>query len=931
MSPTASNAPSVSPPDKAEKQKKASPLADLVETEKTYVDCLTAVIRNVAGAWSRSNLPPPELDTMFRSIEAIYKANRGLAAKLKDIGSSPSSPKAIGDLLMKWIDDLDKPYSNYCAKYCSGFDDWEPVRSNPRLPGVLEAFTESSPPSSNVAQALGMPESACWTLDYIFLLPKARIQYYRKLYNRLLKSTTPGKSDHRLLTSAVEKLNVFLATLESRATIRVSFAQESVAVIETPPDNRQPTPTHTGDAENLLSPSSAPPSATSSARGSTSTNGERSSRETALTSVSRESTQTLSSPVTDLERRLSTEKTLDIFSMEPKQVKLQMAPPSLPYAREVRCTANVVVRFTPTATGVEVVHNHGHIYILSDLFLLCEKMTEKECSEREADMWLRYPPLSGKVLRVNEALGNDHAFQVHVMRKEVLLIETESVGKRNSILAEFRECISFARTMSAAASEPVPPLPSLKDLPPGPGSAALASTNPLSSSLPQEHQQSQDNREPIRQAVAQPLNYSRPRPTQAQHEAQPEFSPSPERNSRSSGHLTSSQPPSPEMHGINGQRTPSLTSPLPGPMYPPRKSSNAPSSPPSSFQQGQIVHPPARNVSMRSQGLVSPTLDGGSPGMAYGPNRVRSPPSELSRQPMPPMHYQVAQQHQPHYPQHQPSIHAQQGPGLHHQGSVRGPIPMSPMGPPRGPSMQPIHQPHPGYPPMHPQGFPLRGPPHGPSQGPQYGPPHGIPPPRPPSEPGVPPGPPGAAIHKSLSSRSLASQYERGPNAPLPPVPSLPNVSSQYILPSQMGSRPSSSDEPSIQDPSPPTSPAQETKPLGPVKSVISATMKCKIFHQQQHAQWRALGSAKLTLYRQEPTNIKQLVVEADSKDKQILISTIVLTGGVERVGKTGVAIELSDQKGMRTGIIYMIQLRNEKSAGGLYESLLVGSDRAVS
>ena len=62
---------------------------------------------------------------------------------------------------------------------------------------------------------------------------------------------------------------------------------------------------------------------------------------------------------------------------------------------------------------------------------------------------------------------------------------------------------------------------------------------------------------------------------------------------------------------------------------------------------------------------------------------------------------------------------------------------------------------------------------------------------------------------------------------------------------------------------------------------------------------------------------------------RSLLISTIVLTDGVERVGKTGVAIELSDQ-GVRTGIVYMIQLRNETSAGGLFDCLLSGSDRAV-
>ena len=60
-----------------------------------------------------------------------------------------------------------------------------------------------------------------------------------------------------------------------------------------------------------------------------------------------------------------------------------------------------------------------------------------------------------------------------------------------------------------------------------------------------------------------------------------------------------------------------------------------------------------------------------------------------------------------------------------------------------------------------------------------------------------------------------------------------------------------------------------------------------------------------------------------------MLISTIGLSDGVERVGKTGVAIEPSDQ-GALSGIVYMIQLRNETSALGLFDSLLAGSDRTV-
>lgn len=45
---------------------------------------------------------------------------------------------------------------------------------------------------------------------------------------------------------------------------------------------------------------------------------ERLSRETASTSISRASHSTMPMPISDLEHRLSTVRTLDIFSMKPK-------------------------------------------------------------------------------------------------------------------------------------------------------------------------------------------------------------------------------------------------------------------------------------------------------------------------------------------------------------------------------------------------------------------------------------------------------------------------------------------------------------------------------------------------------------------------------------------------------------------------------------
>ena len=85
-----------------------------------------------------------------------------------------------------------------------------------------------------------------------------------------------------------------------------------------------------------------------------------------------------------------------------------MSPPSLTFTRKMRTSLDVVIRLTPRTTGVEVVHRQGHIFLLSDLFLVCERISPEDragVGRENADMWLCYPPLAGKVLRVSEIIG----------------------------------------------------------------------------------------------------------------------------------------------------------------------------------------------------------------------------------------------------------------------------------------------------------------------------------------------------------------------------------------------------------------------------------------------------------------------------------------------------------------------------------------------
>jgi hypothetical protein len=138
------------------------------------------------------------------------------------------------------VEDLEGPYSKYCDAFSTGFDQWEVIQNNNKLPPILAELSTAIPPPPNT-------EPPVWTLDALFLLPRTRLKYYKKLYARLLKSTNPGRSDHRLLMSATETLDALFAKAERRLDVVVGQGN----------DDAPPPPMKVTDVDRDLPP---PPS-----------------------------------------------------------------------------------------------------------------------------------------------------------------------------------------------------------------------------------------------------------------------------------------------------------------------------------------------------------------------------------------------------------------------------------------------------------------------------------------------------------------------------------------------------------------------------------------------------------------------------------------------------------------------------------------------
>ncbi|CAG8478043.1 27364_t:CDS:10 [Dentiscutata erythropus] len=444
---------------KSSDRKRANPLIDLVETEKKYIGDLKCLLRRVTSCWSSEDLPPPELDILFRAIEEIYKRNKHFYSKLARFGSSPQSAEELGDALMAWVDEMEEPYKNYCQKYRQGFDRRQDIEENLVLQQTLNDISaENNQPVS---------------LDYFFDIPIKRLHYYKKLYMRLFKSTEPGRSDHTILASANERLdqiiNIEKQVKESYLKNPINNTQKLYPTVPSPsPSVEERIVTSIKDPinnsqklySNAPSPSVEEHTVTSIKDQVFYSNNslaqdfefhspllERLQQEhihsknspvqdpelhsPLLERLQQEHIhspmpQRLHSPISpirdyetsisgyfpevsedpksnwnilDLQHLIDTSKTFDIRTKKPRKVNLVLQPPSLPFKREIVLNDDFVIE-VPEYDSDERFHVRAHLFLLTDLLLICQKIDSK--NQNNFKFWLMYQPLSGKNLSIRD-------------------------------------------------------------------------------------------------------------------------------------------------------------------------------------------------------------------------------------------------------------------------------------------------------------------------------------------------------------------------------------------------------------------------------------------------------------------------------------------------------------------------------------------------
>ena len=215
---------------------------------------------------------------------------------------------------MHWIDTLQAPYSHYIDVYTPHLDTRPDIAHHVRLQSVLQNANRQIPRND-------YPNG--WTLDRFFELPILRLVFYKKLYGRLLRNAQPGRSDHTLLLTANEKLDVLNQRAQRQKASLGSMPADQKALASTssplPTDPRLMSPVSPVKGRALVPPhEGAAPAWTQSALSITSS----------ITSQLLDQMQT----------RIDSTHTVDVFTMEPKNCRLQLVLPGLSFERALRLT-----------------------------------------------------------------------------------------------------------------------------------------------------------------------------------------------------------------------------------------------------------------------------------------------------------------------------------------------------------------------------------------------------------------------------------------------------------------------------------------------------------------------------------------------------------------------------------------------------------------
>ncbi|XP_035714251.1 uncharacterized protein LOC110858191 isoform X2 [Folsomia candida] len=194
------------PPPRPSRPLDSSPrghvLAELVETERSYVESLGNLVNNYMTPLKLVDYIEASLvDEIFFQIPDILKHHKRYLAELERRVTDDT--QSVGDVLLDMFRD-----TSLLDCYSLFVNNWKNAK------GSLKMAVASKPPLGRFLEAKARSHRGKLSIDSLLIMPIQRIPRYELLVKELLKHTDPTHDDHSRLILVLEKIKKFAVHID---------------------------------------------------------------------------------------------------------------------------------------------------------------------------------------------------------------------------------------------------------------------------------------------------------------------------------------------------------------------------------------------------------------------------------------------------------------------------------------------------------------------------------------------------------------------------------------------------------------------------------------------------------------------------------------------------------------------------------------------
>ncbi|KAM8808519.1 rho guanine nucleotide exchange factor 38 [Eudromia elegans] len=229
MAPQAESCSSATSPQEKEEQicrqmmaKRVKIIAELIQTEKDYINDLDLCIREVIQPLRSTQIVRFDVDGLFSNIESVHQVSAKLLLLLEEAtaGVEPSM-QVIGKVFLQIKGPLEDTYKIYCYRYDDAHTMLESYEKDEELKQHLRHCVQSL---KKIYDKEGKPN--LMDMGSLMIKPVQRVMKYPLLLCELLSSTPASHPDHKALQdalSAMKNMNMNINELKRRKDLVLKY------------------------------------------------------------------------------------------------------------------------------------------------------------------------------------------------------------------------------------------------------------------------------------------------------------------------------------------------------------------------------------------------------------------------------------------------------------------------------------------------------------------------------------------------------------------------------------------------------------------------------------------------------------------------------------------------------------------------------------